>query len=57
MRVNEPLWSVEDVAAYFGVSMRTLYDWRARGYGPHAKKMGPLPALRPRRGPPLARVP
>lgn len=40
MRINEPLWSVDDVATYLAVSTRTLYDWRARGYGPRALKTG-----------------
>ena len=40
MRINEPLWSVEETAAFFAVSVRTLYDWRARGYGPPARKVG-----------------
>lgn len=40
MEVREPLWSVEDTAAFFAVSVRTLYDWRARGYGPPARKVG-----------------
>ena len=40
MRINEALWTVEDAAEFFGVTTRTLYDWRARRYGPRAKKVG-----------------
>jgi excisionase family DNA binding protein len=36
----ERLWTVEDVAEYLGIPVNTLYDWRTRGYGPAAKRVG-----------------
>ncbi|HVV09019.1 helix-turn-helix domain-containing protein [Amycolatopsis sp.] len=36
----ERLWTVEDVAEYLCVPVNTLYDWRARGYGPQGKRVG-----------------
>lgn len=36
----EPLWTPEEVAAYLGVPVRTLYAWRYRGYGPPADRIG-----------------
>lgn len=29
-----------DVAEYLGVSVKRLYDWRYRGVGPHAIRVG-----------------
>lgn len=40
MTTAERLWTVEDVAEYLGVPIRTLYDWRYRGYGPSSKRVG-----------------
>lgn len=40
MQIKQRLWTVEDVAEFLGVPVRTLYDWRGRGYGPTAKKVG-----------------
>ena len=40
MRIKHRLWTVEDVAEFLGIPVRTLYDWRGRGYGPPAKKVG-----------------
>lgn len=34
------LWDVEDVAAYLGVPVGTLYQWRYRGVGPTAFRVG-----------------
>ncbi|MER7243075.1 helix-turn-helix domain-containing protein [Kribbella sp. NPDC000426] len=36
----DPLWDIDQVAAYLGVPKRTLYRWRTLGYGPPAKKVG-----------------
>lgn len=35
-----PLWTVEDVSAFLGVPVNTLYQWRHRGYGPAARRVG-----------------
>lgn len=37
---QEPLWGVEEVAAYLQVPIKTLYEWRTKGYGPPAKRVG-----------------
>jgi excisionase family DNA binding protein len=34
------LWTVEDVAAYLGVPVATLYGWRHRRTGPKARRVG-----------------
>lgn len=34
------LWSVEDVADYLGVPVKTLYQWKWRGEGPPVRKIG-----------------
>ncbi|WP_372440436.1 helix-turn-helix transcriptional regulator [Prauserella cavernicola] len=36
----ERLWSVEDVSAYLGVPVKTLYQWKWRGEGPPVRKLG-----------------
>jgi predicted DNA-binding transcriptional regulator AlpA len=35
-----PLWGVEDVSAYLGVPIKTLYKWRTEKYGPDAMRLG-----------------
>ena len=37
---TEALWGPEDVSAYLGVPVQTLYQWRRRKYGPQARRMG-----------------
>lgn len=37
---SDPLWDVDQVAAYLHVPKRTLYRWRTLGYGPPGKKVG-----------------
>jgi len=36
----EPLLDVGELAAYLGVPVSTVYDWRARGPGPRAYRFG-----------------
>ncbi len=36
----ERLWTVEDVSRYLGVPVKTLYQWKWRGEGPPAGKVG-----------------
>ena len=36
----EPLWTVEDVSAYLGVPVKTLYQWKWRREGPPVRKIG-----------------
>lgn len=33
-------WTVEDVAAFLGIPVGTLYQWRSRRVGPPAHKVG-----------------
>ena len=46
MRINEALWTVEDTAAFFGVTVRTMYDWRAPPLWAAGEEDRPVPALR-----------
>jgi hypothetical protein len=36
----EPLWTVQDVAAYLRKPVGTLYQWRHRRIGPPVSKVG-----------------
>ena len=36
----EPLLSIEELAEYLNVPVRTLYDWRVAGKGPCAVRIG-----------------
>lgn len=36
----EPLLDVGELAAYLGVPVSTIYDWRTRGKGPAAYRFG-----------------
>ena len=40
MTTVERLWTVEDVAEYLGLSVRTLYHWRVKGKGPAGTRIG-----------------
>jgi excisionase family DNA binding protein len=40
MEIKPKLWTVRDVSEYLGVPVGTLYDWRGKGYGPRARKVG-----------------
>jgi hypothetical protein len=45
----EQLWSIEQTAEYLALSVKTLYGWRCRKYGPPSyrlRQQGPLPARR-----------
>ncbi|MGV2984179.1 helix-turn-helix transcriptional regulator [Microbacterium sp. AGC85] len=36
----EPLLNVNELAAYLGVPVSTIYDWRTNGKGPRAYRFG-----------------
>ena len=36
----DPLWTVDDLSAFLGVPVGTLYQWRHRRVGPPAAKVG-----------------
>jgi predicted DNA-binding transcriptional regulator AlpA len=38
--ISERLWGVEEVSAYLGVPVKTLYQWKWRGEGPPVRKIG-----------------
>lgn len=37
---GDRLWSVNDTADFLGVPVGTLYQWRTRGQGPRAFRVG-----------------
>jgi predicted DNA-binding transcriptional regulator AlpA len=41
------LWSTEDVSEYLCIPVCTLYQWRSKGYGPPARRMGKYLRYRP----------
>jgi predicted DNA-binding transcriptional regulator AlpA len=38
--ITTKLWGTKDTADYLGVPVNTLYQWRAKGYGPPAHRIG-----------------
>ena len=36
----EPLWTIDEVAAYLGIPKQTIYRWRAAGTGPPSHRIG-----------------
>ena len=36
----DPLLSIDELAEYLGVPIRTIYDWRQRGHGPRGIRIG-----------------
>ena len=45
--MEESTWSAEDVSAYHGVPVGTLYQWRYLGKGPRAARVGRWLRYRP----------
>jgi len=43
------LWGIGDVSRYLGVPVATIYQWRVRGEGPPAMRMGKHLRFEPRR--------
>ncbi|MEU0094850.1 helix-turn-helix domain-containing protein [Kribbella sp. NPDC006257] len=37
---TDPLWDIDQVAAFLKVPKRTLYRWRTLGYGPRGRRVG-----------------
>ena len=50
MSDTERLWGVTDVAAYLGVPVQTIYQWRSTGYGPRGVRVGRYVKYRPEDG-------
>jgi len=40
MNNSERLWSVQDVAEFLSVPVKTVYEWRRNGYGPTGRRVG-----------------
>lgn len=40
LRGLDPLMSVDELAEYLGVPVRTVYDWRSTGHGPRGIRIG-----------------
>jgi excisionase family DNA binding protein len=38
--VTAPLWTPKTLAAYLGLRVQTLYDWRHAGQGPAGFRLG-----------------
>ncbi|MDQ2707313.1 MAG: helix-turn-helix domain-containing protein [Actinomycetota bacterium] len=36
----EGLWSIQDVAEYLQIPVKTLYQWRCQGIGPKGRRVG-----------------
>lgn len=34
------LWGIEELAEFLGVPVQTIYKWRAKKFGPPARRMG-----------------
>lgn len=45
--MDEPLWTVGDLARFLGVPAQTIYVWRCRGYGPPGVRIGRHLRFRP----------
>lgn len=44
---TERLWTVEDVSAYLGIPVATLYQWRSHNRGPAGRRVGRYLRYRP----------
>jgi predicted DNA-binding transcriptional regulator AlpA len=38
--IRSRLWTAQDVADYLGIPRKSLYNWRCRGIGPRARRVG-----------------
>jgi predicted DNA-binding transcriptional regulator AlpA len=38
--MTERMWTPDDVSAYLQVPVQTLYQWRRKGFGPKARRVG-----------------
>jgi len=45
--IEDRLWSVQDVGAYLGVPVHTIYAWRSAGTGPPGRRVGKRLRCRP----------
>jgi len=41
------LWTINDVAEFLGVPVKTIYQWRTKDYGPPGKRVGRYIRYRP----------
>ena len=47
MKDADKLWTVQQLAEYLGVPVATLYQWRAKRYGPPGLRVGKHIRYRP----------
>jgi len=45
--MSDRLWTAQDVSEYLGVSVDSVYNWRANGTGPPGRLMGNRLRFRP----------
>lgn len=45
--MTDRLWSVQEVSAYLGVPVGTIYTWRSAGTGPPGRRVGKRLRYRP----------
>lgn len=38
--LDEPLWTIGELAGYLQVPVKTIYEWRTKGKGPKALLIG-----------------
>jgi excisionase family DNA binding protein len=41
------LWGIKELADYLGIPEQTIYQWRAKGYGPVGRRIGKYIRFRP----------
>jgi excisionase family DNA binding protein len=41
------LWGVDELSAYLGVPVQTIYQWRTKKYGPPGRRVGKHVRFRP----------
>ena len=46
-RIEDRLWSVQDVSEYLGIPVQTLYAWRSAATGPPGRLVGRRLRYRP----------
>lgn len=46
-RMDDRLWSVNELSEYLGVPVQTLYCWRSAGTGPPGRRVGKRLRYRP----------
>jgi excisionase family DNA binding protein len=45
--MNDKLWRIKELAEFLGIPKQTIYQWRTKGYGPPAVRIGKYVKYRP----------